>query len=257
MMVKWPTLLMAAGLQIFGLHAVSNASPQGCACNCTPDTAVFRVWQRKDGPADRFAANAIRSWFDRMGADETLRTNGTSEAFSKTELLILLGRSTQGIWSVETQYTDAGGEVYTDLVCTTIEGKRKVVSVIKGDEVNSSSLASLVLRRLRRLAKNGRWHPDSVIPVRLPLQTKPPSLVLRETGKPDDEAYAWRLNVRTRDGRIVRIKTKRAGFVDFFRGAKCFGGVIDDANGETWWILVKTAAIDNCSSEWRSIRFSH
>jgi hypothetical protein len=107
------------------------------------------------------------------------------------------------------------------------------------------------------LAKSGRWDADSLVPVPLPLLRRPPSLVFRETGKPEDEGYAWRLNIRTREGRLVRIKTKQAGFVDFYRGAKCFGGVTDDVNGETWWILVKTAAIDNCSAEWRSIRFSH
>ena len=100
MMVNWFTLLMAAGLQVFGLDAVSDVSPQGCACHCATDTAVLRVWQTKDGPPDRFAAKAIRRWFDRMG------THSNTEAFSKTELLILLGRSSQGIWSVETQYSD-------------------------------------------------------------------------------------------------------------------------------------------------------
>jgi hypothetical protein len=85
-----------------------------------------------------------------MDADDTRRANGNTLAFRKTELLILLGRSSQGLWSVETQYTDAGAELYADLVCTTIEGKRKVFSVIKGDYgVNASSLASRVLRRLR------------------------------------------------------------------------------------------------------------
>ena len=236
-------LLILAGLQMGSIAQDASApvlAQRGCACHCAPDQVTFRVWQQKYGPPDRFAAQAIREWFN-----------------NKTEHLILLGQSAKGMWSLETQETDTEGAIYSNLVCTTIEGKRKVFSVIKGLEVTyemkASFLGSLVLRRLGQLAKSGQWDVGSLIPVQLPPPSKPPALIFHEKGKPETEGYGWSLNVKARDGQMVRVE-RSAGCCNYFRGAKCFGGVRDDAQGEIWWILVKTAGSDNCAARWHSIR---
>lgn len=271
-MVRFVSLLILSGLQIGSVdpyanaralllqragRGVTNPDSRGCACHCDTDTATFRVWHQKDGPPDRFAARTIGRWFNRLKSN--------TDALSKTELLILLGRSAKGIWSLETQETDAGAEIHTDLVCVTVGGRRKVFPVINGlfiSDVNESALSSRVLRRLRQLAKSGSWDVDLLIPPQLPLLSKPPALVFREQGKPDDEksSYSWSLSIRGKNGRLVRITGERGpagSVVQYFRAAKCFGGVRDDANAVTWWIMVKTAAVDNCSTSWYSIRLPH
>jgi hypothetical protein len=235
-------------------QGITNPDSQGCACHCETDTVAFQVWQYKDGAPDRFAAKAIGRWFNR------LTPRSETESFSKIELLILMGKSGKGIWSIETQKTDAGAEIYADLVCTTVKGKRKVFPLIRelfvGD-VNASSLVSLVLRRLRQATRNRQWDAGSLIPVKLPLLTRPPALIFHEKGSPGDEGYAWSLDVKAKNGGLLRIRRERAdsgGY--FFRAAKCFGGVKDDS-GETWWILVKAAFLDNCSADWHSIRLTY
>src|SRR5437870_3797895 len=85
-------------------HVTLAPAWQGCAYHCATDTAVFQVWQPKKGTPDRFIAQAIGKWRTMEG---------------EFELLPLMGQSSRGLWSVETQLTDAGGELYTDLVCTT------------------------------------------------------------------------------------------------------------------------------------------
>jgi len=261
-MLKLLTFLVLVALHSgsLGLCANAHPSPQ-CACHCETDMASFQVWQAKDGPPDRFAAKAIRRWFNRM------TTDSNTQPFSKTEHLLLLGRSGKGNWSVESQLTDGEGVVYTNLVCTSIAGKRRVFPLVEKlyDMTESpsassfaSSLAALVLRRLRGLAKSGQWDVGSLIPVQLPLLSKPPALVFHYKGKRDNDEYVWSLSVRRRDGRLVRIESERpycSG--SFFAGAKCFGGVTDDANGETWWILVKTVSTDTCGARWYSIRLTN
>lgn len=268
-MVRLVSLVVLAGLQIGSINlyagphplllqksgqGITNPDSRGCACHCETNTAALRVWQQKDGPPDRFAAKAIGRWFDRrIPRSET-------EPVSKTELLILMGKSGKGIWSIETMISDAGGEIFADLVCTTVKGQRKVFPLIEelfvGD-VNASSLVSLVLRRLRQLANRRQWDVGSIIPVQHPLLPRAPALVFHEYGKVDSEGYGWRLNARARDGRLTRIVRVRPGpGFAYFRDAKCFGGVNDD-HGETWWVLVKTAFGDNCSAEWHSIRLTH
>lgn len=272
-MVKLLSLLILAGLQIGSIDLYSNAHPlpQGCACHCETDTAIFRVWQQKDGPADLFAANTIGRWLDRIIAN--------TGAFSKTELLIILGRSAKGIWSVETLETDNEGAIYADLVLTTREGKRQVFRLVKSFGLETLYFPDLpkgaskqeftrrrlqllrdiktrVMRRLSQLAKSGQWDAGLLIPVQLPLLLKPPALVFHEKGKLETETYVWSLSVRAKNRRLVRI-TRGGGCCDYFRGAKCFGGVADDANGETWWVLVKSAGGDNCGAKWHSIRLTH
>jgi hypothetical protein len=267
-MVKLLSLLILVALQIGSLDLYTNAHPLlsqksgqgitnpnswGCACHCATDTVAFQVWQHKDGAPDRFAAKAIGRWFNRM----TPRSE--TESFSKTELLILMGKSGKGIWSIETQMTDGGAEIYADLVCTTVKGKRKVFPLIIGlYDVNASSLVSLILRRLRQFARSRQWDAGSLISVKLPLLTRPPALIFHEKGKLGDEGYVWSLDVKAKNGRLLRITRRdRADSGEgFFRAAKCFGGVKDDS-GETWWILVKTAFADNCSTCWYPIRLTH
>ena len=266
-MVKVVSLVILAGLQIGSIDVYANAFPLliqksgitnprsgGCACHCETDTASFRVWQQKDGPPDRFASKIISKTIDRPITDMS----------SKTELLILLGRSAKGLWTVETQVPDNEGTIYTDLVCTTSDGKHKVFPVVKsfglsgmGQQVLRRKLYALVLRRLHQLAKSGRWDADLLIPVQLPLLANPPSLVFREKGDPDSEGYVWSLYFRRKDRRLVRIARGGGGYVSNFRAAKFFGGVTDDAKGVTWWIMVKTAAIDTCGASWYSIRLAH
>ncbi|MEN3335254.1 MAG: hypothetical protein V7641_4619 [Blastocatellia bacterium] len=233
-------------------YVEAHLLPQGCACHCDPDTATVRIWQQKDGQPDRFVARAMARWLNRIDTDIPTR------AYARTELLILLGKSAKGVWSVETQKTDAGAEIYSNLVCTTVSGRRKVFPMVKGlFSVKPSLLASLVLRRLRQLARRGQWDTGSLTPVQLPLLSKPPALVLHEKGTNGYMGYVWRLNLRAKNGRIVQIARGSDSEPGFYRGAKCFGGVLDDANGETWWVLVKTAFIDNCSAEWRSIHLPY
>ena len=274
-MAKLVSLVILAGLQIGSIDLDASAYPSllqksrqgitnprggGCACHCDTDTASFRAWQQKDGPADLFAAKIISKTIDRP----------LTTMSSRTELFILLGRSAKGIWTLETQVPDNEGSIYTDLVCITIDGKHKVFPVVKSFDFPSGKghqelrrkLNALVLRRLRQLAKSGRWDADLLVPVQLPLLSKPPALVLREKGKPDNEkyGYSWTLSIRGKNGRLVRITGERgpAGSVVYnFRAAKCFGGVTDEANGVTWWIMVKTAAIDGCGASWYSIRLTH
>jgi hypothetical protein len=261
-MLKPFTFLVLVALHIGSLDLYANAHPSPqCACHCETDMASFQVWQAKDGPPDRFVAKAIRRWFNRI------ITDSNTQPFSKTEHLLLLGRSGKGNWSVESQLTDAEGAVYTNLVCTSIAGKRKVFPLVERlyDMTASpsatsfaSSLAALVLRRLRRLAKSGQWDVGSLIPVQLPLLAKPPALVFHPKGKRDSDEYVWSLSVKRKDGRLVRIEREQPGCCGlFFAGAKCFGGVTDDANGETWWILVKTVSTDNCGGRWYSIRLTN
>ena len=63
----------------------------------------------------------------------------------------------------------------------------------------------------------------------------------------------WTLSVRTKDRRLVRIM--KSGW-SYFHGAKSFGGVSDESNGQIWWILIKTAGTDSCGTEWHSIRLA-
>jgi hypothetical protein len=261
-MLKPLTIFLMVALHIGSINLCANVypSPQ-CACHCATDTASFQVWKAKDGPPDRFVAKAIRRWFNRI------ITDSHTQSFGKTEHLILLGRSSKGNWSVESLLTDAEGAVYINLVCTNIEGKRKLFPLVKGvyDMTESpsassfaSSLASLVLRRLRWLAKSGQWDVGLLIPMQPPLLSKPPTLVFQEKGKRGEDEYVWSLSIRTKDGRLVRIERMRPGCCgSFFAEAKCFGGVTDDTNGETWWILVKTVSTDNCGASWYSIRLTH
>ncbi len=258
-------------------QGITNPNSAGCACHCATDTAAFQVWQQKHGPPDSFAAKAVGMWFNRILTPRT-----TGQMFTKTELLILLGRSAKGIWCVEAQMTDNEGAIYADLVCTT-KGKRKVIAVIKGftielemgqikpegvsepelsrrrEQVVQKKLNTLVLRRLRQLAKTGQWDAAILNPMQLPLLSKPPALIFHEEGKPDTEGYGWSVNVKAKGGRLERVVRHRppGGFLAwYFRAAKCFGGV-KDASGETWWVLVKTALADTCSAEWYSIRLTH
>lgn len=282
-MVKLVSLVILVGLLIGSVEICADASPLliqksgqvitnprggGCACHCETDTASFRVWQQKDGAADLFAAKTISKTIYRPISEMPPRGSGMWQ--TRSELLILLGRSAKGIWTVETQVTDNEGAIYTDLVCTTIDGKHKRFPVVKrfdfqfdvgsrAEQVLRRRLNALVLRRLRQLAKRGQWDADSLIPVQLPLLSKPPALVFREQGNPDDEKYSWSLKVKAKNGRLVPITgDKSSGFlVCSFRAAKCFGGVIDGANGEIWWILVKTAATDTCGAGWCSIRLTN
>lgn len=289
-MVKLLSFLVLAGLQIgnIDLYASVCPSPQGCACTCTPDTAIFRVWQQKDGPPDHFAAKTIRGWLTRLVTNPG--------AFTNTELLILLGRSAKGLWSVETLETDNEGAIYTDLVLTTSAGKRQVFSLIKRFGLDSLYFPNLregaskqefasrrvqvvrdlnarIMRRLSQLAKSGQWDVGLLVPVQLPLLSKPPALVFNQKREPcSDErltsnengsrslnrprSNAWSLYVRAKDRRLVRIRSG-GRYCEYFRGAKCYGGVTDDETGETWWILVKTAGGDSCGAEWHSIRLTH
>src|SRR6266571_4404818 len=283
--VKVLALLALVGLEIGSIDLFVNAYPlpsrksrqgianpdrRGCACHCETDTAVFRIWQQRDGPPDRFAANTIGRWFSR------LMTSGCrGEAFSKTELLILLGRAKKGTWTVESRQSDGEGGIYIDLVLTTSEGKRKVFGVTKGLEAFVQSppepegelrqlrvlrkhLGVRVMRRLGQLAKSGQWDAGLLVPVDLPLLSKPPALVFREEGKPADEGYRWSLNVKAKNGQLVRIiRGKAFPGIGYFRAATCFGGVADEANAEIWWILVKTAVGDGCGASWYSIRLVH
>ncbi len=272
-MARLLSMLVLAGLQVgsISLYADAGQDCGGCPCPCGTDQAVVRVWRQKDGPPDRFAARAISSRFDKMAAD------------NKTELLVVLGRSARGVWGVEATDSNGTGSFYINLVCTTIDGKRQVFPLIKhSDEahnVQRSSLASLTLRRLRQLARSGQWDVGSLAPVQLPPRLKPPSLVYREKGKAAYEkasaaamdrlqnamteenmraynalGYVWTLNVRGRDGRLMRVERGSHCDNGNFAGAKCFGGIADDANGETWWILVKHTASHTCWATWHSIR---
>lgn len=290
-MVKLLTILVLAGLQIgsLGLYANAHPSPRGCPCHCAPDQASFRVWQQKDGPADRFAADTIGRWLDRI--------IGNTGALVKTELLILLGRSAKGTWGVETWETDGEGAIYANLVVTTSEGKRQVFPLIRRFGLDSlyfpnlpegatkqestrrrlqllRDLKARIMRRLSRLVKSGQWDAGSLTPVQLPLPSKAPALVFQHTKDypcsevnhaSNENGYksmnrprpnTWSLYVRAKNRRLVRIR--RGGtFCEEFNGAKCFGGVTDDANGETWWILVKTSGADSCGGEWHSIRLTN
>src|SRR6266571_2493137 len=238
--VKVLALLALVGLEIGSIDLFVNAYPlpsrksrqgianpdrRGCACHCETDTAVFRIWQQRDGPPDRFAANTIGRWFSRL-----LTSGCRGEAFSKTELLILLGRAKKGTWTVESRQSDGEGGIYIDLVLTTSEGKRKVFGVTKGLEafVQSPPEPEGELRRLRVLRKH--------LGVR----------VMRRLGQ------------LAKNGQLVRIiRGKAFPGIGYFRAAKCFGGVADEANAEIWWILVKTAVGDGCGASWYSIRLVH
>jgi hypothetical protein len=139
-MAKLLSFFVLGALQIGSLHTNARAlalqksrqgisnSGQGCACHCATDTAVLRVWQPKHGPADQFAVNAIRRWFKEL--TKPFPDSGASSPLpydwriARSELLILLGRSVKGAWSMEAQRTDNEGAIYADLVRTTIKGKR-------------------------------------------------------------------------------------------------------------------------------------
>lgn len=114
------------------------------------------------------------------------------------------------------------------------------------------------MRRLGQLAKSGQWDAGVLVPVEPPLISKPPALVFREEGKPEDQGYSWSLYVRTRNRRLAPIIRGRARpGIGYFRAAACFGGVTDSSNGETWWVLVKTGGTDSCGAAWYSIRLQH
>ena len=276
-MVKVFSFVVLGAIQIGSLHLNANARAlalqksgwqieyphHSCACHCSTETATLRIWQKKDGPADRFAVKMVSRWFhaletfsDVVGSDSPARP----PKYARVELLTLLGRDSNGVWALEVMETDGGAEFYVDLVCTTNEGKRKVLPVVKGvpsDELVKSSLASRVSRRLHQLVQNDQWDPTSLIPVPLPLLSKPPWFVFRPKHHANG-MWNWTLSVRARDGRLVRIKTVRPEqVVEHLSGVEYFGGVTDDANGETWWILIKTEQEHNCSAQWHSIRLSH
>jgi len=240
----------------------------GCACHCDTSTASLRIWQQKDGPADRFAVRAIGRWFyarEKFTRHPPPSPPSGPGQFAREELLVLLGLNTEGVWALELLVTDAGGETYIDLVCTTNEGKRKTLPVAAGllpSQMFSSAklfpapLVSRVSRRLRQLAKTGRWHPDSLVPVELPLLSRAPALVFRPKRHPNGN-WSWTLSARSKDGRLVPIQREGpAPVLEFFQGARLFGGIKDVANGETWWVLTKTLQSDNCGAEWRSIRLT-
>ena len=259
-------LVILGMLQIGSLEPYANAlsiqKPQqgisnpgfGCACPCGVHTATFRTWQQKDGPPDQFSGKAIRRWLhglNKVYADTGSSSPAKGPKIRRTELLILLGRSPRGLWSLEAHEDEAG--IRADLVCTTMQAKRKVFRVVEALDIYlqsvESSLASRVSRRLRQLAKTGQWDRDSLVPVDLPLRSEFPALVFRPRGAPESSTD-WTLSVRTRDRRLVRIM--KGG--SYFRGAKSFGGVRDDANGQIWWILINTAGGDACYTEWLPIR---
>ena len=251
-MIK-PGVLLLITIQVCSLESTARVdlSGDGCACHCSTDTVMFHVWQPRNGPPERYIAKTIVNWYRR------LETPG--KGWAKTELMVLLGTSPQGIWTVETQIPDNSGEIQSKLVCTTIEGKRKTFPlIIELSQDSPSMLRSAILGRLKWLRRKGRWDAGSMLPVRLPLLSKAPALVLHETGKPSDDQYRWTLSVRTKDGRLARIdQQKRASFGWYYRDAKCFGGVQDEANGETWWIIVKTALSDTCGATWHPIRLTN
>lgn len=290
-MVKLLSIMALAALQIgsIDLFASAHPLPRGCPCNCGPNQGSFRVWQQKEGPADRFAAKTIGRWFEKIIAD--------SGTLSMTELLILMGRSAKGIWSIETLFREGEGDVYTDLVLTTREGKRHVFPLTRRLYLDTlyypeppegareqeftrrrarllRELHSRVIRSLSQLARSGQWDAGSLTPVKLPLPSKPPALVFKhKKGDPCSEVNhasnenasrlmnrswpnTWTLYIRAKDRRLVRIK-RGGAYCEDFNGAKCFGGVTDDANGEIWWILVKTSGADSCAAEWHSIRLTN
>ncbi|HEU4390799.1 MAG TPA: hypothetical protein VFV34_23545 [Blastocatellia bacterium] len=247
------SLVILAGIQTRAPASGAEypSMPQGCACHCFPDTVVTSVWQQKHGSPSRFAARMAARWFH---STRTLPVIGPIE---NSEAFILLGSSQKGVWALEILEIDNGGEVYANLVCVSVNNKRKVFRLITGVTViNRAALASIIARGLRRLERKRQWDPASIVPVQLPLPSKPPKLILREKGQPDDREYLWTLSIRTPDRRLVRITHARPNMAGgYFRGAKCFGGVTDDAKGATWWILVKTAQADSCDATWYSIRF--
>ena len=264
-------------------QVISNPS-YGCACPCGPGTATFRIWQQKDGHPDRFAVNAVRRWLHgltRVFAERESSSTAKTPRTRMTELLILLGRSPRGAWSLEAYEGDPDG-IYANLVCTTTDGKRKVFLLLKQLDISEklfkrvaadglkdpdvfgdlkrhpqvlrsveSSVASYVSQRLRRLATSGQWDADALVPVDLPPPSEFPALVFRPRGAPES-SMDWTLSLRTKDRRLLSI-TKGGSY---FHGAKSFGGVRDDSNGQIWWILIKTAYADSCGTEWHSIRLN-
>jgi len=251
-MIK-PGIVLLIAIQVGSLGSTAKADrpDYGCACDCSTDTVRFQVWQQRDGPPDRYIAKTIVNWYARL---ETQK-----KGWAKTELMVLLGTSPQRIWTVETRMLDNRGEIESNLVCTTIEGKRKTFPlIIKLSQYSPSAFRSAILPRLQRLRRKGRWDAGSMVPVRLPLLWTAPRLVLHETGQPSDDLYRWTLSVRMKDGRLARIDRQNiASYGWYYRDAKCFGGVQDEANGETWWIIVKTALDDTCRATWHSIRLTN
>jgi hypothetical protein len=217
------------------------------ACHCATDTAIVQVWKTRYGTPDRFVASAVNRW---------ARNILTSQFIGKTEQLILLGKSLKGVWSVESQFTDGGGELYTYLICTDVKGKRKVFPLISELSYEStSSHKKIVLRKLQQLIKIGKWDVASMIPLTLTLSSKPPVIIFREKGEQYTEKYTWSLYVKNRENRSILIRRQQADSTGlFFNEAKCFGGVIDNEGGEIWWVLIKTHQSEWCCSEWRSIR---
>src|SRR5262245_15939128 len=146
-MIKPFSLLLLAGIQISSIQPYAHGHPagQGCPCHCATDLVVFWDLKQRAGPADRFAASGSGKWVD--GWESPSKEFRTTQGYTKIDLLVLLGSSAKGIWAVEARTTERG-DIYSDLVCMTIDGRRKVFPLMARGSAGLSNLVSAIYGRL-------------------------------------------------------------------------------------------------------------
>jgi len=240
-MKKLLALLVAATI-FAGGRAPANTAPAPQRPMSWPrQHATVRVWRAKNGDVQKFAAGTVREWLKNIEKPDP----------GPLQLLLLLGRSPEGIWTLEGRGDDGGYRI--QLVRTDLQTHRQAHRIVEFQDRPPRSIARIVHSRLIRFAKQEKWAPDRL--VELQLLPKPPVLFDRQRAIIEKPGYSWDIYATRKGCPIVRVTGARPSVIGPFIDHYSFAaGVAGAENTGLWWILVLTRTGEYYEAQWHVIQ---
>jgi hypothetical protein len=202
---------------------------------------MVRAWRTNNGDAAKFAAGTVREWLKKIQKPDP----------GPLQLLLLLGRSPEGIWTLEGRGDDGGYRI--ELVRTDLQTHRQAHRIVEFEDPPPESIPKVVQSRLLKLSKQGKWAPARL--AELHLLSKPPVLFDRQRGIIEHPGYSWNIYAARKGAPAVRVMGARPGVIGpFIDSYSCLAGVDGDQNTGLWWILVVTRTSEYYESQWHVIQ---